>query len=89
MNPHNSLRAITVLSFCGILFSGYLSYRELFTISCNLGFVSCGTNTGPIFGMPACVYGLIMYSIVFALAVTGMLHKNCECCCENKPVEKK
>ena len=63
------------ISVVGILFSGTLSYRELFMGNCNLGFVSCGVNTSPIFGLPACVYGLVMYVIVFLFSFWGYKSK--------------
>ncbi len=70
-----SLKIIAFISFIGILFSGVLSYRELFLGSCNLSFVSCGTKTGPIFGLPACIYGFGMYTIVFIISVWGICSK--------------
>lgn len=67
-----ALRVIMVISAIGILFSGFLSYRELFLGNCNLGFVSCGASVG---GLPACVYGLVMYLIVFAVSFLGYRSK--------------
>lgn len=63
------------ISVAGVLFSGYLSYREIFLGRCHFGFVSCGVNTPPIFGFPACVYGLVMYSIVLVMSVLGLKAK--------------
>lgn len=75
MTKQSALRLILIVSVVGVLFSGYLSYRELFTGSCNLGFVSCGVKTGPIMGMPACVYGLAMYTILLITAICGLRSK--------------
>ncbi len=76
MSKQLTLQIIAVISFIGILFSGVLSYRELFLGSCNLSFVSCGTNTGPVLGVPACIYGFVMYTIVFIFAIWGICSKN-------------
>ena len=68
----NSLFVIMVISIIGILFSGFLSYRELFTPSCNIGFVACGAKVGTL---PACVYGLVMYTVVFLVSFLGYRSK--------------
>ncbi len=57
------LQGILALSVFGMLFSGYLSYTELFG-TCTLG---CSASGG-IFGLPACVYGLVMYAVITVLA---------------------
>lgn len=75
MKKHQALKAISVISFGGVLFSGFLSYRELFMGNCDLGFVRCGVNTGPIFGLPSCVYGFAMYLIVFVVSLIGVRSK--------------
>jgi len=75
MEERKALKTILVISIAGVLFSGYLSYREIFLGNCNLGFVSCGVNTAPIAGLPACVYGLVMYTIVFIVSLLGLKSK--------------
>jgi uncharacterized membrane protein len=70
-----ALKIILIISIIGLLFSGFLSYRELFSGDCNLGFVSCSTKTGPIFGLPACVYGFVMYLVVFVVSYLGYKSK--------------
>ncbi|OGD84738.1 hypothetical protein A2165_03135 [Candidatus Curtissbacteria bacterium RBG_13_40_7] len=75
MSGKTALKIILVISIAGLLFSGFLSYRELFLGDCDLGFVSCGTKTGPIFGLPACVYGFVMYLIVFVVSFLGLRSK--------------
>jgi uncharacterized membrane protein len=65
MKPNIALTAILVISIIGILFSGYLSYSELFGGTCPGG---CAT-VGPF---PACVYGLVMYLLVFVLSYLGL-----------------
>lgn len=66
MKKQTSLKAILVLAIAGMLFSGYLSYSELFKKTCALG--SCTS----VSGIPACVYGFVMYAIVFVIAVLGL-----------------
>lgn len=46
-----------------MLFSGYLAYAELSGTG-----ISCGV-VREMLRIPACVYGLIMYSIIFLLAL--------------------
>jgi hypothetical protein len=75
MTKSRALKIILGIAVVGVLFSGYLSYRELFLGSCNLGFVSCGVNTKPIVGLPACVYGLVMYSGVLIISWLGLKSK--------------
>ncbi|MCX6800584.1 MAG: hypothetical protein NTZ73_00120 [Candidatus Diapherotrites archaeon] len=67
------LKIILVISIAGILFSGFLSFRELSTGqgSCsNVIGVTCG-----IADIPPCVYGLAMYSIIFVLSLLGLKSK--------------
>ncbi len=70
MNPKLSLKIVLGLSIAGMLFSGYLSYSELFAKSCALG----GGCTA-VSGVPACVYGFAMYAVVFVVALLGLLRK--------------
>ncbi|MDP3941972.1 MAG: vitamin K epoxide reductase family protein [bacterium] len=76
MKQKTALLVIGIIALCGLLFSGYLSYNELFSGGCNLNFISCGTRTGPIFGLPACVYGFFMYLTVFIIVVLGLRKKS-------------
>jgi uncharacterized membrane protein len=66
-----ALKAIAVLAVAGILFSGYLSYQELFAASCGAG---CPAPSTLPLGLPACVYGFAMYAIVLCLALTGLYY---------------
>jgi len=65
-----ALKAILVISIAGMLFSGYLSYSELFANSCALG-GGCST----VAGIPSCVYGFAMYLVVFTISVLGLKGK--------------
>jgi len=68
MKPHTTIRALFVLSLAGTLFSGVLSYRELF----GAGLAPCPAPGAPgtILGYPACVYGFGMF--VAMLIVSGL-----------------
>lgn len=65
-----ALQLIFALGLFGMLFSGVLSYRELFgdAPTCT-GLGAPGT----FFAWPACVYGLIVYSLVVAAAAGGLV----------------
>jgi len=66
MKSETALKTILVISIVGILFSGYLSYSELLK-----GFCALGTCSN-VWGIPACVYGFIMYLVVFVIALLGL-----------------
>ena len=59
-----------IISLAGIIFSGYFSYSELFKESCYIGGCSM------LAGIPACVYGFVMYLIVFLISFIGLRAKN-------------
>jgi hypothetical protein len=72
-----TLQAIFGISIAGLLFSGYLSYYELFSpVGCSEAIVSCGTKEFTLAGLPACVYGFAMYLIIFGLTLTSLLRKD-------------
>ncbi|HEX6315484.1 MAG TPA: hypothetical protein VFZ73_11520, partial [Gemmatimonadaceae bacterium] len=70
MRPVKALRLILGLSLFGTLFSGVLTYRELFGASA----MSCPAPGAPgtVFGYPACVYGFFMYVAVAIVAAAGL-----------------
>jgi uncharacterized membrane protein len=70
MRPLRALQAILGLSLFGTLFSGVLTYRELFGASA----MSCPAPGAPgtVFGYPACVYGFFMYIAIAVLAGAGL-----------------
>jgi uncharacterized membrane protein len=75
MKKETALKTILWISIAGMLFSGYLSYTELFAGFCgaaSLGMGSC-TNVASI---PACVYGFIMYLVVFIITILGLKNKD-------------
>lgn len=69
MKKELSLKIIVWISIAGMLFSGYLSYTELFKGACPLG--GCSN----ILGIPACVYGFVMYLIVLIISILGLKGK--------------
>jgi uncharacterized membrane protein len=71
MKARTSLKTILIFSLAGMLFSGYLSYTELFAKYCAIG-DSCTS----VSGVPACVYGFIMYLIVFIISIIGLNSSN-------------
>lgn len=73
MPSSNALKIILVISICGVLFSGYLSYLEIFVpAGCGVSPISCGPIDITISNLPACVYGLIMYTIVLITTILGL-----------------
>lgn len=70
MQPVRALRLILGLSLFGTLFSGTLTYRELFGASA----LSCPAPGAPgtVLGYPACVYGFFMYLAIVAMATAGL-----------------
>ena len=67
MEKQTALKTILGISIAGVLFSGYLSYTEIFQEVCALG--TCSTT---IFKVPSCVYGFVMYLIVLIIAIIGL-----------------
>jgi len=74
MKQKTALKSIFAISIAGLIFSGVLTYQELFTTTVG---TSCPTPGAPgtVFGYPACVYGFIMYLIIFIISGAGLLPK--------------
>ncbi len=68
------LKSILGISIAGLLFSGYLSYTELFANFCGAAKLGLGSCTN-VFQIPACVYGFFMYLAVFILSILGLKSK--------------
>jgi len=70
MRPVRALQLILGLSLFGTVFSGTLTYHELFGATA----MSCPAPGAPgtVFGWPACVYGFFMYMAVAVLAAAGL-----------------
>ena len=73
MKQKTALVTILIFSIAGILFSGYLSYYELWGGGCQNAIVQCGTFS--MANLPACVYGFFMYLAVFIIAILGLTKK--------------
>jgi hypothetical protein len=64
MEKETALKAVSIISLAGVLFSGYLSFGTLFAGTCPLN------GECPFFlGYPACNYGLIMFLIILMASV--------------------
>jgi hypothetical protein len=66
-----ALQAILAVALFGLVFSGFLSYREVLA---GAGASTCPSPGAPgtVFGYPACVYGFFMYLVITALAAVGL-----------------
>ena len=64
-----ALQLILVFALAGLIFSGTLTYREVFA-----GATKCPSPGAPgtIFGYPACVYGFFMYLAITIIAIAGL-----------------
>jgi uncharacterized membrane protein len=69
-----ALSVILVIGICGLLFSGYLTYTELFTKT-GLSCPSCG-RAGTVLGYPACIYGFFMYLAIVIVTSLGLLKED-------------
>ena len=69
MEIKTTLKGILLVSIVGMLFSGYLTLTKLLTGTCALG--TCEY----LVGIPTCVYGFIMYMIIFLISVFGLMSK--------------
>lgn len=69
MKKQTALLVILIISIAGLLFSGYLSYSELFKATCPFG------GCGGLLGIPVCVYGFCMYLAVFIISICGLKSK--------------
>lgn len=74
MKKETALKIILAISIAGMLFSGYLSYTEVFAGYCGTTELGMGSCTN-VFQIPACVYGFFMYLIVFIVALMGLYSK--------------
>ena len=70
MNKQIALKTIFWISLAGMLFSGYLSYTEIFQQTCAIG-----TCSAKVFTIPSCVYGFVVYLAVFVVSIIGLKSK--------------
>lgn len=59
-----------VVSFLGILFSGYFAVKEIFFTACPGGV--CRYSLG----LPSCTYGLVFFIAIFVLSAHSLLKKD-------------
>lgn len=61
-----ALQWIFAISAVGVAFSGTLTYREVFAKTA----AACPSPGAPgtVFGYPACVYGLLMYTVIATIS---------------------
>jgi uncharacterized membrane protein len=64
-----ALQLILVFALAGLVFSGTLTYREVFAAASK-----CPSPGAPgtILGYPACVYGFFMYLAITVIAIAGL-----------------
>jgi uncharacterized membrane protein len=62
---------VFAVSLAGVAFSGTLTYREFSGAAASCP--SVGTP-GTIFGLPACVFGLVIYVLLAALTGFALMH---------------
>jgi hypothetical protein len=70
MTMKRALQIILGISLFGAVFSGTLSYREVF----GTAEAMCPSpgQPGTVLGYPACVYGFFMYLLVAGIAAWGL-----------------
>ena len=66
-----ALQFIFGISLFGAVFSGTLTYRELFAQTAAV--CPAPGAAGTVLGYPACVYGFFMYVIITGIAAAGLL----------------
>jgi uncharacterized membrane protein len=71
MKKQTALKALFGVSIAGALFSGYLSYTEIFQQVCALG-----TCSATVLSVPSCVYGFVMYIVGLVISAIGLKSKN-------------
>jgi hypothetical protein len=70
MTPRRALQIVFACSLFGTIFSGGLSYGELW----GSGAQACPAIGAPgmVLGYPACVYGFILFLIIAVVALLGL-----------------
>jgi len=64
---------VLIVALGGMIFSGYLSYTNLWGSGCDEALIKCGgAKTVEIFGLPTCVYGFFMFLIEAVLAAVTL-----------------
>jgi hypothetical protein len=73
MKPIHALKIVFCIAVFGLLFSGVLTYQEVFGSAA----LSCPAPGAPgtVFGYPACVYGFFMYLVIVIISALGLFSK--------------
>lgn len=66
-----ALQMIGGISVVGVLFSGYLSFSEIFAQTCALG-----TCAQKVVGVPTCLIGFIMYLLILSIVILSLRSEN-------------
>ncbi len=69
MNQKNILKIVFILSLLGTIFSGTLSYMEIFSSTATCPALGA---PGTILGYPACVYGFGMFILLTIISAIGL-----------------
>lgn len=70
MSTTRALQVILAIALAGVAFSGVLTYHELLGRAASCAVAAGGS--GLLFGLPVCVYGLMMYLAVLTVAALGL-----------------
>lgn len=70
MEKQTALKTLFWITLAGVLFSGYLSYTEIFQQSCAIG-----TCNSKVFTIPSCVYGIVIYLMCLIISIIGLRSK--------------
>lgn len=77
MKPKTSLKIVLIIAIAGLIFSGYLSFTELFAGFCGASQLGLGSCT-KVQGIPACVFGFVMYLIILIITILGLIQREVE-----------
>jgi uncharacterized membrane protein len=70
MIKQTALKVILLISIAGLLFSGFLTYTEIFQNTA--GYCYSASCSSEIASIPVCVYGFFMYLAVFIFSIIGL-----------------
>jgi hypothetical protein len=77
MQHKTAVVIVLIVALGGVIFSGYLSYTNLWGNGCEHSLISCGgAKAVKIFGQPTCVYGFFMFLIEVVLAIFALTKQN-------------
>ena len=63
-----------IISLCGVLFAGYLAGVKVFNKECALD-----TSCSYFLGLPTCVYGFVMFTILLIASSVLLFKKGAKC----------